>query len=124
LKLSEKDFDRAVRRAVDRIPKEIRARMENVAITVRKRPTREMLDELDATPDDPPLAFYQGTPLTERSAFEPPLYPDEIFIFQEPLEEMCETLEELEEEIEISVVHEVAHFLGMDEEQLEELGYG
>ena len=124
MKLSEQDFDKAVRRAVNRIPKEIREQMENVAVTVRKRPSKEMLDELEATPDDPPLAFYQGTPLPERSAFLPPLYPDVIFIFQEPLEEMCETLAELEEEIEISVVHEVAHFLGMDEEQLEELGYG
>jgi predicted Zn-dependent protease with MMP-like domain len=124
LRLSEKDFERAVRRAVNRIPKEIRAHMENVAVTVRKRPTKEMLDELEATPDDPPLALYQGLPLSERSVSAPPIYPDRIFIFQEPLEEMCETLAELEEEIEISVVHEVAHFLGMDEEQLEELGYG
>lgn len=98
--------------------------MENVAITVLKRPTREMLEDMETTPDDPPLALYHGSPLTERSVFAPPLYPDEIFIFQEPLEEMCDTLEELEREIEISVVHEVAHFLGMDEERLEELGYG
>ncbi len=123
LKLNAKDFDRAVRRAVDRLPKEIRAQMENVAITVRKRPTKEMLAEVGATPDDPPLALYQGQPLPERSVWAPPLYPDVIFIFQEPLEEMCETLAELEREIEISVVHEVAHFLGMDEEQLRELGY-
>ncbi len=123
MKLSEQDFDRAVRRALDRIPKEIRAQMENVVITVRKRPTREMLADLEATPDDPPLALYQGWPLTERSVFAPPLYPDTIFIFQEPLEEICATREELEEEIEISVVHEVAHFLGLDEDRLAELGY-
>ena len=123
MKLSEKDFDRAVCRALDRIPKEIRAQMENVVITVRKRPTREMLEELDATPDDPPLALYQGAPLTERSVFAPPLYPDTIIIFREPLEDICETRAELEREIEISVVHEVAHFLGLDEERLTELGY-
>ena len=50
-------------------------------------------------------------------------YPDTIKIFQEPLEEMCQTLDELEEEIEITVVHEVAHFIGMTEEELAELGY-
>ena len=59
----------------------------------------------------------------ERSTFEPPLYPDTIFIFQEPIEEMCNTIEELEREIEITVVHEVAHYLGMSEERLVELGY-
>jgi len=59
----------------------------------------------------------------ERSETYPPLYPDTIFIFQEPLEEMCGTTEELEREIEITVVHEVAHFIGIDDERLAELGY-
>ncbi len=123
MKLSRKDFDRAVRRALNRIPREIRARMENVVITIRKRPTEEMLRELEATPDNPPLALYEGSPLTERTVFAPPLYPDRIYIFQEPLEEICTTPAELEWEIEVSVVHEVAHFLGIDEERLAELGY-
>jgi len=54
---------------------------------------------------------------------DPPIYSDTIFIFQEPLEEMCGTLEELEEEIELTVVHEIAHYFGISEERLEELGY-
>jgi predicted Zn-dependent protease with MMP-like domain len=123
MKLNQKEFDRAVRRAIDRIPDEIREHLENVNITVRKRPSREMLDELGMTADDPPLGLYQGASMIERSVFAPPLYPDAIFIFQEPLEQMCETLEELEDEIEITVVHEIAHFLGIPEERLMELGY-
>jgi predicted Zn-dependent protease with MMP-like domain len=83
-----------------------------------------MLDELGMTPDDPPLGLYQGASLMERSVFAPPLYPDTIFIFQNPLEQMCDTLEELEQEIEITVVHEIAHFLGIGEDRLTELGYG
>ena len=74
-------------------------------------------------PDEPLLGVYWGVPLNERSVAEPPLYPDTIYIFKEPLEEMCVSLEELEEEIEITVVHEVAHFIGMSEERLAELGY-
>ena len=124
MKLNQKDFDRAVRRAIDRIPGEIREHLENVVITVRKRPSRQMLDELGMTPDDPPLGLYQGASLMERSIFAPPLYPDTIFIFQDPLEQMCDTLEELEQEIEITVVHEIAHFLGIGEDRLAELGYG
>ena len=69
------------------------------------------------------LGLFQGVPLIERSVTSPPLFPDTIFLFQEPLEEMCETIEELEEQIEITVVHEVAHYIGMDEERLAELGY-
>lgn len=123
MRLNRKDFDHAVRRAVGRIPAEIREHLENVIIAVRKRPTREMLDEVGMTEDDPPLGLYLGASLMERSVFAPPLYPDTIFIFQEPLEKMCGSIEELEQEIEITVVHEIAHFLGIGEERLAELGY-
>jgi len=124
IKMSQKEFDRAVKRAFDRIPVEIQDHLENVVIAVRKRPSKEMLEELGMTPRNPPLGFYQGASLMGRSVFAPPLYPDTIFIFQEPLEEMCSTLDELEREIEITVVHEVAHFLGIGEDRLAELGYG
>ncbi|MCX5824246.1 MAG: metallopeptidase family protein [Deltaproteobacteria bacterium] len=125
MKLNPKEFDRAVRRVYGRIPTEIRDRMLNVVLTVKKRPTREMLEEMGYPPDEPLLGLYEGASLQEHSFFTPPpLHPDTIFIFQEPLEEMCESLAELEREIEITVVHEVAHFLGIDEARLEELGYG
>jgi len=125
MKLNSKEFDRAVRRAFNRIPAEIRERMLNVVLTVKKRPTREMLEEMGYPPDEPLLGLYEGASLQEHSFFTPPpLHPDTIFIFQEPLEEMCESLAELEREIEITVVHEVAHFLGIDEARLEGLGYG
>jgi predicted Zn-dependent protease with MMP-like domain len=125
MKLNSKEFDRAVRRAYERIPVEIRGKMDNVVLTVKKRPTPEMLEEMGYHPNEPLLGLYWGASLSEYSFFSPPpLYPDTIYIFQVPLEEMCETIEELEREIEITVVHEVAHFLGIDEEHLEELGYG
>jgi predicted Zn-dependent protease with MMP-like domain len=125
MKLNQKEFDRAVRRAYNRIPAEIRERMENVVLNVRRRPDPEMLEEMGYPPDEPLLGLYEGAALADHSFFAPPpLHPDTIFIFQEPLEEMCESLAELEREIEITVVHEVAHFLGIGEERLEELGYG
>jgi predicted Zn-dependent protease with MMP-like domain len=124
MKLNTKEFDRAVHRAYKRIPAEIRNRMENVVLTVKKRPTPAMLEELGYPPDEPLLGLYWGNSLQEHSFFDlPRLHPDTIYIFQEPLEEMCETVAELEREIEITVVHEVAHFLGIEEERLEELGY-
>jgi predicted Zn-dependent protease with MMP-like domain len=123
MKLNNKEFDRIVQQAIGRIPEEIRRHLDNILITVQKRPAPEMLEEMGYPPDEPLLGIYWGVPLNERSVAEPPLYPDTIFIFKEPLEEMCETREELEEEIEITVVHEVAHFLGMSEERLAELGY-
>lgn len=122
--LSERDFYRAVKRAIASIPEEIRPHLDNVLITVRKRPSRNMLIELGLSPDRPLLGLYVGAPLSERTAFYPPLYPDRIYIFQEPLEDICNTKEALEEQIRITVVHEIAHFLGISEERLVKLGYG
>jgi len=82
-----------------------------------------MLREMGISSANELFGIFEGVPVTERSVTSPPLFPDTILLFQEPLEALCETLEELEEEIEITVVHEVAHFLGMTEERLAELGY-
>jgi predicted Zn-dependent protease with MMP-like domain len=123
MKLGNKEFDRIVKEAIRRIPEEIRRHLDNMLITVQKRPDPAMLEEMGYPPDEPLLGVYWGVPLNERTVGEPPLYPDAIYIYKEPLEEMCTTREELEDEIEITVVHEVAHFLGMSEERLAELGY-
>jgi predicted Zn-dependent protease with MMP-like domain len=124
MKLSREKFETAVERAIARIPAEIRERMHNLVIRVEARPSPELLADMGAPDDEILFGLYDGIPLSERSAFDPPLHPDTILIFQEALEEWCQTLDELEEEIEITVVHEVAHYLGIDDERLEELGYG
>ena len=123
-KLSAKEFDRIVQQAIDRIPEEMRRHLENIIISVQKRPSAEMLSELDMGPEETLFGIYWGVPLTERSVTDPPLYPDTIFVFQEPLEQFCLTRDELVEEIEITVAHEIAHALGMSDEELDDLGYG
>ncbi len=122
--LSSHEFDEIATRAIDRIPEELRGYLENIVISVQPRPSDELLEEMGMDPEeDTLLGLYQGVALTERSATDPPMYPDTIFLFQEPIEEMCDSVEEIEDEIEITVVHEVAHFFGIDEERLAELGY-
>ncbi|MGD0232741.1 MAG: metallopeptidase family protein [Syntrophorhabdales bacterium] len=123
MRISEKAFDRIVKRALGRIPDEIRRHLDNVIVSVRRRPTRDMLRSVGMEQGDEILGLFQGVPLIERSITSPPLFPDTIFLFQGPLEEMCETESELAEQIEITVVHEIAHYVGMDEERLAELGY-
>lgn len=123
-KLTGKEFDRIVERAIQRIPVEIRKHMDNIQISVRSRPSRRMLKELHLPPRRILLGLFQGVPLNEQSITNPPLFPATIFIFQEPLQEICDTIEELEKQIEITVVHEIAHAIGIDESRLEELGYG
>jgi predicted Zn-dependent protease with MMP-like domain len=123
-KLTADAFARVVEQAIARIPEEIGRRLDNILISVKARPSREMLEELGLAPDEPLFGIYWGVPLIERSVTEPPLYPDTIYIFQEPLEAFCVTREELIEEIEITVVHEIAHFVGFSDEELAALGYG
>lgn len=122
-KLSDKEFDLVVQRAIARIPREIRQHLDNIFISVQKRPSPELLEDLGFPPDEPLLGIFWGVPLMERSVMDPEPFPDKIFLFQEVLEETCGTIEELEEEIEITVVHEVAHALGIEEDRLAELGY-
>jgi len=123
MKLSDRAFAGIIHKALDRIPAEISVHLENVAITVEKRPSGELLEEMGLPPDEVLFGVYQGESLPEQSLTYPPLYPDSIILFKEPLEDACETIEELTEEIEITVVHEVAHFFGIGEERLVELGY-
>ncbi len=123
MRLSNKEFDRIVKRSIHRLPAEIRQHLDNIVISVLKQPPRGLLEEMGLPPDEPLLGVFQGIPLAERSVTQPPLYPDTILLFQRPLEEICETAEDLEEQIEITVAHEVAHFFGFSEEQLGDLGY-
>ena len=123
VKLTMKQFERIVERAIARIPAEIREHLQNLAISIEEGPEPELLEELGLPADETLFGLYTGVPLPERSAVEPPLYPDVILIFRGPLMQSCESIEMLEEEIEITVAHEVAHYLGMSEEELDRLGY-
>lgn len=123
-RLSEEEFAAVVEQAIARVPEEIRRALGNMVITVQDQPSPELLEDLGFGPEEELFGVYSGIPLNERSFSEPPLYPDIIYIFRWPLEDYCRSRRELVEEIEITVVHEIAHYLGFDEAQLQALGYG
>jgi predicted Zn-dependent protease with MMP-like domain len=123
MKLNRQEFDAIVARAIRRLPEEIRTRLDEVPISVRDRPTRQMCEDVGVPEDEPLLGLYVGTPLPDRSVTQSAREPDTILLFREPLEEMCETRDELEEEIEITLAHEIAHYVGLDDDRLAELGY-
>jgi predicted Zn-dependent protease with MMP-like domain len=123
MRISRKEFEDAVERALQMIPEMFRAQLNNMTIAVEDRPSRNLLREMEVPPGEMLFGVFTGVPLPERSVTEPPLYPDVILIFMKPLMTACHSFKELEEEIAITVVHELAHFLGLSEKQLEELGY-
>jgi len=97
-------FEEHVRRALDSLPHELRAGLENVAVVVE-----------DADPEDPDLfGLWEAHPYL----------PDKITIFRKPLVEAFPAAADLEREIRVTVLHELAHYFGIDEERLDELGYG
>jgi predicted Zn-dependent protease with MMP-like domain len=114
--LSDVDFEEAVADALDSIPSELAQAMNNVVVLVEAEPPA----------DDPDLlGVYDGTPLTERDGWwEAGSLPDRITIFKGPLERMCTTPDELRDEIAVTVVHEIAHHFGIDDDHLHELGWG
>ncbi len=108
------EFDALVDRALDGIPDEIAALVRNVVVLV----------EEDPPADDPDLlGLYDGVALTDRWGDATLELPDRILIFRNPLLDMCGSVEELEDEVRITVVHEVAHHFGIDDDRLHDLGY-
>ena len=114
LKLTGQEFDEAVGDALDDVPAELLALMNNVVFLVEDEPPS----------DDPELlGIYDGTPLTERQGgWATGALPDRITIFRGPTLRMCATREEVLNEIAVTVVHEIAHHFGIDDDRLYELG--
>ena len=93
----------------------------NVVPVIKDYPSEEQLRSVGLDYPLELLGLYEGIPLTERSVFHTGVQPDRIFIFQRPIEAMCETDEEIEEEVRHTVIHEVGHFFGISDERLDEL---
>ena len=113
--MSEKEFEEAVADALDLVPQELLDLMDNVVVLV----------EDDAPEDDPELlGLYEGVALTERDHWwAAGSLPDRITIFRNPTLAICDTREEVVEEVAVTVVHEVAHHFGIDDDRLHELGW-
>ena len=109
-------FEELVADALDQVPAELAGLMDNVVVLVEDEPPA----------DDPDLlGVYDGIPLTERdSGWGLGNLPDRITLFRGPLTRMCDDIDDLREEIAVTVVHEIAHHFGIDDATLHELGWG
>jgi predicted Zn-dependent protease with MMP-like domain len=114
LEMPREEFEGLVSAALDELPAELAALMDNVAVFVEDEPP----------PEDPDLlGIYEGTPLTERDWSYGGVLPDRIVVFRGPTLRYCQTEEEVVEEVHVTVVHEIAHHFGIDDRRLHELGY-
>ena len=114
-------FEALVDRALAGIPAPFRAALGEVAIVIEDEPTADQLRDNGLRPDETLYGLYEGTPATEWGADWVPA-PNKITLFRLPLEEDFPDPVELEEEVRLTVVHELAHHLGIDDDRLDELG--
>ena len=114
-------FERLVADALTRIPRRFRKALSNLAIVVENEPSPDLLAEMEIEPPDTLLGLYQGTPLTERRWDYGNTLPDRILLFQGPLERASDDEDDLVVAIGETLIHEIGHYFGMSEEQIEEI---
>jgi predicted Zn-dependent protease with MMP-like domain len=114
LELSSDEFERLVVDELDSLPDDMVDGLDNIVFVVEARPENGTLDT---------LGLYDGVALTQRGQYGFGEMPDRIVLFRESLLSICETVDELREEIHVTLVHEIAHFYGIGDDRLHELGW-
>lgn len=115
LQLGHEEFERLVIDELDLLPDDMVDGLDNVIFVVEDRPENGELDT---------LGLYDGVALTERGQYGFGEMPDRIVVFREPLLELCADLDDLRDQVHITLVHEIAHFYGIDDDRLHDLGWG
>ena len=119
--MERKRFEQLVAEALASVPRRFRDAMKNIAIVVEDEPSSELLDEMDIDPPDTLLGLYQGTPLTERTWGYGNALPDRVLIFQGPHERDAEDEDDLVVAIGETLIHEIGHYFGLSEEEIQEI---
>ena len=119
--MTHSEFERLVAEAVTLIPRRFRRVMQNLALVIEDEPTPALLAEMEIEPPDSLYGLYQGTPLPERTWGFGNALPDRITLFRRPIEEDCDDEDEVRAVIGETLIHEVGHYFGLSEEEIEEI---
>jgi predicted Zn-dependent protease with MMP-like domain len=119
--MTREHFLRLVDEALASIPPDFREAMQNIAVVVEDEPTAAQLAEVDIEPPDSLLGLYQGTPLTERQWAHGNVLPDKVTLFQRIIEEESESEDDVIVAIGETLIHEIGHYFGLSEEEIEEI---
>ena len=117
-------FERLVAEAVDKLPDEFHEKLENIDVVVERQPTFRQLAEAGLKSGETLLGLYEGIPQTERGRHYGLVVPDKITIFQRPIEAQCSNDVEIRSQIRETVLHEIAHHFGIDDNRLRRLNNG
>lgn len=116
--MKRQKFEELVEKAYERIPEEFRKKIDNVVIKVEDYPSREDLEKLEIRGEGLLLGLYRGTPLHLRSVWEGIRLPDEIVLYQKDIEQVCRNDAEIEDRVEEVLQHEIAHYFGLNDDEI------
>ncbi len=122
--MQREDFEALVEKAIQRLPEEFRDRLENVVVLVYDWPSPQQLASTGVRGRNSLLGLYEGIPMTERGQSYNLVLPDKITIFQKPVESICNSPEEIEQEVERVLRHEIAHHFGIGDGKLQPIENG
>ncbi len=123
IRLRREEFEELARRSFLEVPEEIRRELDNLDVVVEEWASAAVLGEADLEHSEEVLGLFGGVPKAEWGG-DLALLPNVIWLFQRPIEAMCRTKEEVALEVRKTIFHEVGHYLGMGEGELERMGYG
>jgi predicted Zn-dependent protease with MMP-like domain len=119
--VTRQKFEKLVAEAIELIPARFRREMKNIAVVVEDEPSEELLEEMEIEPPDSLYGLYQGTPLPERTWGYGNTLPDRVTLFKDVIEEDCESEDDVRDCIAETLIHEVGHYFGLSEEEIEEI---
>ncbi len=113
-------FEKLVEEALGELPPQFRAQLENIVVIVEDCPRAQKRRRASGQDEDLVLGEFYGVPRTEKSVFEPGP-PDQVFLYQKNIEAICSSEEEIREQVRLTVLHELGHYFGLEEDELEHL---
>ena len=119
---TSEEFERLVVQALDDLPEFFRQKLQNVEVVVADWPTQAELRSVGMKPGQLLLGLYHGIPQTKRTSHYGLVLPDKITIYRMPIERVCRTREQIIDQVQHTVQHELAHHFGIDDDRLRELG--
>ena len=122
--MSRREFEKLVEKAMKRLPRAFKEKIKNVLVVVEDWPDDETLDEMGIDPPDTLYGLYRGVDLTRRDSGYGNVLPDTVTIYQGPIEEDCEDEEEMAELVRETVIHEIGHYFGLDDETMHRIEDG
>ena len=114
-------FEELVEEALAELPERFRKRIQNLAVVVEDKPSREVYERTGGSPFSLILGLYHGVPFKHRGPFYGNLPPDVITIYQKPIEQICHTEEEIKKKVREVVFHEIGHYFGFNDKELKEI---